>query len=83
MMQTRRVLIVVSALCVAATLAAVTEGVWVYALALYGIGVVGLGVLLMRAVRQHRRQGIQLPRTALDDATPVASVPSGAIRPHS
>jgi bacteriorhodopsin len=54
MMRTRGILVVVSVLGVAATLIAVIEGAWIYALAFYGISVAGIAVLLGRAVRQHR-----------------------------
>lgn len=54
--QTRRILVLVSVLGASATLIAVVEGAWLYALVLYGVSVVGLGVLLGRAVRKHRAQ---------------------------
>lgn len=63
--QTRHILALVSVLGVAATLFAVIAGAWVYALALYGSSVIVLGVLLRRAVRQHRAQIDQARRTAL------------------
>ena len=80
--RTRRVLVVVSVLCVAASLTAVLEGAWVCALALYGMGVIGLAALLQRAVKKHRTQDARLLRTALDDATSDAGVQPGAIPPY-
>ena len=70
-MRTRRILVVVSVLGVAATLIAVMEGAWVYALALYGVSVAGIAVLLGRAVRQHRAQNDQPLRTAPDEGHKV------------
>ena len=68
MMRTRGILVVVSVLGVAATLIAVIEGAWIYALALYALSVAGIAVLLGRAVRQHRARN-ELPlRTAPDEA---------------
>jgi hypothetical protein len=65
-MRTRDILVVVSVLGVAATLIAVIEGAWIYALAIYAMSVAGIAVLLGRAIRQHRaRNDLQL-RTAPD-----------------
>jgi uncharacterized membrane protein len=61
-MRTRRILALVSVLGVVATLIALLEGAWVYALAPYGLSVIALGVLLRRAVRQHRAQADPLRR---------------------
>jgi hypothetical protein len=68
MMRTRGILVVVSVLGVAATLIAVIEGAWLYALALYGLSVAGIAVLLGRAVRQHRARNELPMRTAPDEA---------------
>ena len=67
-MRTRGILVVVSVLGVAATLIAVIEGAWIYALALYGLSVAGIAVLLGRAVRQHRARNALPLRTAPDEA---------------
>ena len=67
-MRTRGILVVVSVLGVAATLIAVIEGAWIYALAIYGMSVAGIAVLLGRAVRQHRAGNDLLLRTAPDEA---------------
>ncbi len=67
-MRTRGILVVVSVLGVAATLIAVIEGAWLYALALYGLSVAGIAVLLGRAVRQHRARNELPMRTAPDEA---------------
>lgn len=79
-MRTRSILVVVSALSVAATLIAVTQGAWVYALALYGMSVAGLVVLLRSAVSKHRTQIDQPSRTASDEAAPGSAAPPS---PHS
>jgi hypothetical protein len=82
-MRTRGILVVVSVLGVAATLIAVIEGAWVYALAVYGMSVAGIAVLLGRAVRQHRaRNGLPL-RTAPDEAAQGPRVQPGVMSPHS
>lgn len=80
---TRGILVLVSAMGVTATLIAVAEGAWVYALVFYGMSVIGLGVLLRRAVRQHRTQTDQPLRTAVDEAPSDTDVPPVVLTPHS
>jgi hypothetical protein len=81
-MRTRGILVVVSVLGVAATLIAVIEGAWIYALAIYGLSVAGIAVLLGRAVRQHRARN-DLLRTAPDETAQGPRVQPGMMRPHS
>jgi len=49
---TRQLLIVVSVFGVAATLLAMLEGAWLFALAIYGLSIVGLCALLRQAARR-------------------------------
>jgi membrane protein implicated in regulation of membrane protease activity len=58
-MNTRRILVLVSVVGVAATLIAVTEGKWTYGLALYGGSVVAILALLRRALRERNRTEIR------------------------
>jgi uncharacterized membrane protein len=54
---TRQLLIVVSVFGVAATLLAMLEGAWLFALAIYGLSIVGLCALLRRAARRMSPAG--------------------------
>jgi hypothetical protein len=81
-MDTRRILISVSVLGVAATLIAIVEGSWLFGLSLYGISVVGLGLMLWQAIRQHRRQLDQSRHIERTGAASDAS-PSSVMSPHS
>jgi hypothetical protein len=82
-MWTRGILIVVSILGVTATVIAVIEGAWIYALALYGMSVSGIAVLLGRAVRRHRVRNDMPLRTAPDQAAQGPHVQPGVVSPHS
>jgi hypothetical protein len=82
-MWTRRILLAVSVFGVAATLIAVIEGAWIYAVVLYGMSVAATAVLLGRAVRRHRARVDLPPRTAPDEAVQGQRVPPGVMSPHS
>ena len=82
-MRTRDILVVVSVFGVAATLIAVIEGAWIYALSIYGMSVAGIAVLLGRAVRQQRTRNDLLLRTAPDEAAQGPRVQPGMMHPHS
>jgi hypothetical protein len=71
-MSTRRILVLISVTGVIATCLALLAGRWVWALALYGVSVVGILLLLRRAVgprpRTTRDASPQTPGEATADA---------------
>jgi hypothetical protein len=75
MLNTRRIVFVISVIGVSATLIALVEGAWVVALVTYAVCVAGLGLLLKRAVAMQRAA-----RTVVTSPSNVASDPH--LPPH-